>query len=270
MSVKKDAKGRRSIAVEVEVPGTPERVWQAIATGPGISAWFVPAEIDGKTMTLHFGPGMDTTATVTAWDPPHRFAAESHDLGPNAPPMATEWTVEARAGGTCVVRVVHSLFASTDDWDGQLEGMEEGWPAFFAALRLYLAHHFGEPSACVQVMSMAAGTPAEAWAALTRPLGLAGVQPGQRLGARAAGVPALAGVVERVDQSAHGHGAVLLLDAPAPGVALVGAQHCGGTMASVYLYLYGAGAASAAKREEAAWQAWIGRLFPQPAAPANP
>ena len=51
MSVKKEASGRRSIQVEVEVPGTPEEVWQAIATGPGISSWFVPAEFemrDGK------------------------------------------------------------------------------------------------------------------------------------------------------------------------------------------------------------------------------
>ena len=35
MSVKKDASGRRSVQVEVEVPGTPEEVWQAIATGAG-------------------------------------------------------------------------------------------------------------------------------------------------------------------------------------------------------------------------------------------
>src|SRR5262245_42237461 len=46
MSVKKEASGRRSIQVEVEVPGTPEEVWQAIATGPGISAWFTPAEFE--------------------------------------------------------------------------------------------------------------------------------------------------------------------------------------------------------------------------------
>ena len=46
MSVKKEASGRRSVQVEVEVPGTPEEVWQAIATGPGISAWFTPAEFE--------------------------------------------------------------------------------------------------------------------------------------------------------------------------------------------------------------------------------
>ena len=71
MSVKKDASGRRSVQVEVEVPGTPEQVWQAIATGPGVSSWFVPTEGEervGGTVTAHFGPGMDSVATVTAWD----------------------------------------------------------------------------------------------------------------------------------------------------------------------------------------------------------
>ena len=32
MPVKTDNAGRRSVQVEVEVPGTPEQVWQAIAT----------------------------------------------------------------------------------------------------------------------------------------------------------------------------------------------------------------------------------------------
>ena len=60
MSVKKEASGRRSIQVEVEVPGTPEEVWQAIATGPGISSWFVPTEFeerDGKPVAVEMKPG---------------------------------------------------------------------------------------------------------------------------------------------------------------------------------------------------------------------
>src|SRR4051812_44479172 len=48
MSVKKEANGRRSVQIEIEVPGTPEEVWQAIATGPGISSWMVPAEFEEK------------------------------------------------------------------------------------------------------------------------------------------------------------------------------------------------------------------------------
>src|SRR5215217_8873910 len=82
MSLKKEPSGRRSIRVEVEVPGTPEEVWQAIATGPGISSWFVPTEFeeqDGKPVAvkMNFGPGMESRAVLTAWDPPRMFAAES-------------------------------------------------------------------------------------------------------------------------------------------------------------------------------------------------
>src|SRR3954467_4755752 len=148
MPVNKDPDGRRWVQVEVEVPGTPEAVWQAIATGPGVSSWFVPTQVEereGGTVTANFGPGMDSVARISFWAPPRRFVADSPDLGPDAPPIATEWIVEARGGGMCVVRVVHSLFATADDWDDQLEGFEGGWPAFFRILRLYLTHFRGQP-----------------------------------------------------------------------------------------------------------------------------
>ena len=179
MSVKKEANGRRSVQVEVEVPGTPEQVWQAIATGPGVGAWFVPTEVDGRvggTVTSHFGGGMDAVATITKWDAPHSFAAEN-SWGPGSPNIATEWTVEARDGGTCVVRVVHSLFAETDEWDNQIEGTEAGWPAFFLILRLYLQHFAGQPSSLMQLV---ATPPADsgAWEKLTGALNLAGAVKG--------------------------------------------------------------------------------------------
>ena len=88
MSVKKEATGRRSVQVEFEVPGTPEEVWQAIATGPGISSWFVPTEIDerdGKPVAVkfNFGPGMENAPSVTAWDAPRTFARRE-TAGPRA------------------------------------------------------------------------------------------------------------------------------------------------------------------------------------------
>ena len=67
--------------------------------------------------------------------------------------VASEWIVEARAGGTCVVRVVHSWFASTDEWDNQFEGHEHGWRAFFRILRLFLKHFRGQPCASFQLMA---------------------------------------------------------------------------------------------------------------------
>jgi len=266
MSVKKEASGRRSVQVEVEVPGTPEEVWQAIATGPGISSWFVPTEFemrDGKPVAvkLDFGPGMESRSAVTAWDPPRMFAAQGEGWG-GSPPIADEWHVEAKSGGTCIVRVVHSLFASTDDWDNQLKGTESGWPGFFRILKIYLTHFRGQRSAMMQWMAPAAGTEAEAWETLTAALGLKGVSAGQRWTAPA-GIPALSGVVERVTQSPCN--ALLRLDKPGPGTAALGACNFGGqSMVTLSFYFYGDPAAGTVARETPLWQAWIEERFPMP------
>jgi uncharacterized protein YndB with AHSA1/START domain len=272
MSVKKEASGRRSIQVEIEVPGTPEEVWQAIATGPGISSWFVPAEFEeegGKpvAVTLDFGGGMESRSVVTAWNPPRMFVREGAGWVPGSPPIATEFSVEARAGGVCVVRIVQSLFASTDDWDGQLSGAEEGWPGIARILRLYLTHFRGQRSAIMRVMALLPGTAAEAWPALTAALGLNGVGAGQRR-VVPAGVPALGGVVEYASESPYG--VLLRVDQPGPGIAALGTIEFGDSvMASLTFYLYGDQAAATVARETPRWQAWMQERFPMPTEPSR-
>jgi uncharacterized protein YndB with AHSA1/START domain len=271
MSVKKEASGRRSVQVEVEVPGTPEEVWQAIATGPGISSWFVPAEFeeqDGKPIAvkLNFGPGMESSSPVTAWDPPRMFATEADGWAPGSPSIRDKWSVEARGEGTCVVRVENSLVASTDDWDNQLKGTEAGWPGFFRILRIYLTHFRGQRSAMMQWMAPAAGTVAEAWETLTAALGLKGVSVGQRWTAPA-GVPALSGVVEYISQSPGN--ALVRLDKPGPGTAALGVVNFGGAMVTLSFFLYGDQAAGTVARETAPWQAWIQERFPMPSEPSK-
>src|SRR4029078_11211011 len=92
---------------------------------------------------------------IKVWNPPRRFVAESKEqMGPGSPTVADEWTVEAKSGGTCRVRVVHSCFASADDWDDQFEAVEKGWPAFFRILNVYLAHFRGQPSEIIPLMAM--------------------------------------------------------------------------------------------------------------------
>jgi hypothetical protein len=204
---------------------------------------------------------MESRSVVTAWDPPRRFAAQGEGWG-GSPPIATEWTVESRGGGICVVRVVHSLFATTDDWDNQLEGTESGWPGFFRILRIYLTHFRGQRSAIMQFMAPVAATEAEAWQTLTAALGLKSVSAGQRWTAPA-GVPALGGVVEQISQSPFT--ALLRLDKPGAGTAAVSAANCGGPiMVTLSFYLYGNQAAGAVARETPLWQAWIQERFPMP------
>jgi uncharacterized protein YndB with AHSA1/START domain len=272
MSVKKEASGRRSVQVEVEVPGTPEEVWQAIATGPGISSWLMPAEFeeqDGKpvVLKLNFGPGMEPRSAVTAWDPPRMFATEADGWVPGSPPIANEWSVEARGGGICILRIVQSLFASTDDWDNQLEGAKSGLASFLSILRIYLTHFRGQRSAMMKWMAPAAGTEAEAWEALTTALGLKGMRVGQRWTAPA-GVPALSGVVEYVTQSPYD--ALLRLNTPGPGVAALGAVNFGGqSMVALNFYLYGDQAAGTVAHETPLWEAWFQKRFPMPTEPGK-
>lgn len=264
MTVKIEASGRRSVSSEVEVPGTPEQVWDAIATGPGVSSWFVPTEFehrDGKPVALKakFGHGMEPRSIVTVWDPPRTFTTELESLG-GSPPFATEWNIEARAGGVCVVRIVQSLFASTDDWDDHLEGAKGGLSGFIRALRVYLTHFRGQYGRNMQVVVPAAGSEAQVWATLASALGVQGAQVGQHLSAPA-GVPAINGVVEYYNENPYD--ALVRLDAPGPGIAAVGAFEMGGqSMVALGFYLYGEQAAETLARETPGWQAWLQEVFP--------
>ncbi len=266
MRVKKEADGRRSVQAEVEVAGTPEEVWRAIASGPGISSWFVPTTVDGRvggTTVSSFGPGdsMDAVAQIIEWEPPRRFVAEA----PEEPgTVATEWTVEARDGGTCTVRVVHSWFATSDEWDHQFEGHAQGWVSFFTILRLYLEHFRGQPSAAVALSAWSAGTTRKAWKRLAEPLGLFGAEVGAEVTSQE-GAPPMAGVVEMVTPP-RWPSALLRLSEPAPALAHFFAMSMGGqVLLPVRLYIYGADAAAQAAAIEGSWQEWLNGVFPPPA-----
>ncbi len=268
MSVKVEASGRRSIQVDAEVPGTPQDVWPAIATGPGLSSWFAPTDVEVQggvptALTSTLGPGMTSRSMVTAWNPLHSFTTQAAGWFPGSPPVTTEWTVEAQSGGTCIVRVVQSLYASTDDWDDQLIGSEAGLPGALRLLRQHLTHFRGQRAAFMQVMAPAADTPTDAWAKLTAALGLNGVDAGQSWTAPA-GVPALGGVVEHVDQDPPG--VLLRLDAPTPGTAAVFTMDLGeSVMAAMSFFLYGDQAADTVAQETPRWQAWMQERFHHPA-----
>ena len=258
----------RSIEVEVEVPGTPEQVWEAIATGPGIAAWFVPAEVEGReggAIAYDMGSGMEESGVVTAWDPPRRFAGEEHWQASGDRPaarLATEFLVEARSGGTCVVRLVSSLFATGGDWDDELESMREGWQMFLDNLRLYLTHFAGERCLRIMVNREATGSLDESWTALAGGLGIAGAGEGERV-ATAADAPPLAGDVERVLDGAHHRGLMVRTDEPAPGVALVFVNAWRNTCyANVSMYLFGEDAPAFVARDEQRWRAWLEQCVP--------
>jgi len=248
---------QRSIELEIEVPGTPEQVWEAIATGPGITSWYVPHEVEpraGGAAVASFGPGpeMQIHGRVAAWEPPRRIV---FDKGDGEPGLAFEWLVEARDGGTCVVRLVNSGFGSGAEWDDQFDGLTQGWRAFMANLRLHLLHFAGRAAASAQPMAIWPPVSGDAWATLADALGFdSRVAVGERVVVSAPDAPALAGTVtDRLPA-----GVLVLLEGPASGTAMLMAEAHGPVLGvSVWTYRYGPDAARVAAEDEAGWGRWL-------------
>ena len=249
----------RSIDISVEVPGTPEEVWEAIATGPGISAWFVPAEIaveEGRAR-LDFGPYGVDESEITDWEPPRRFRAGVGE-------MAAEWLVEARDGGTCVVRLVNSGFDESAEFDEQYHGTVHGWTVFLENLRLHLTHFRGRQASSATVIAAMPGPHDAAWKALCADLGISpDLDGGDRL-ETAADAPRLTGTVARVFRKPTVVGYVAVLDGDHPGTAYIAAEATGDEAGvRLFLWLYGDGAADAA----GGWKAWSEGRYAVPTMP---
>ncbi len=242
----------------VEVPGTPEQVWQAIATAKGMSAWFLPTELDerlGGSVHFTMGPEMGSDGQVSGWDPPRRIAYEEDwaalmGKDPDAlSPLTSEFLVEAQSGGTCVVHVTSSGFGTGADWESEFwEDMGVNWMPFFDNLRLYLSHFPGQEATPLEATAIHPG-PAEAlWSVLRNELGLGGE--GSSVESRG-----VIGTVERVGERQT----LVRLTAPVPGILNVFTYDYGDgrVMVGVRAYLFSAEAADYVQREEPEWQAWL-------------
>ncbi|MGV8966010.1 MAG: SRPBCC family protein [Cellulomonas sp.] len=242
----------------VEVPGTAEQVWQAIATAKGMSAWFTPTEMEEREGgSLHFtmGPEMGSDGRVTGWDPPRRLVYEEDwaalmGKDPDAlSPLTSEFVVEARSGGTCVVRVTSSGFGTGADWESEFwDDLGPHWIPFFDNLRLYLSFFPGQEATQLEAAASRPGDAKALWATLQDALGLG--PEGVPFDVRGA-----TGTVERVGERT----AVVRLAAPVPGMLSVYAYGDGDGTATAGMrgYLFSADAADYVRREEPAWRAWL-------------
>ena len=245
-----------------EMPGTPEQVWDAIATANGISSWMVPTDMDereGGALVFHMGD-TDSPGTVTGWEPPRRFVYEEPDwadLGqhPDADvtPMVTEFLIEAQSGGTCLLRVVTSAFGTGADWENEFfDDMMRYWAPMFENLRLYLTHFPGQRVTPMYVEADVPGATDAVWSAMRR-----------ELGAREVGAPVeargLTGQVERIGMSPAPNQLLMRLADPVPGLMYFMAwdKGDGRTNASVAGYLFSEDAPSFVERETPAWKAWL-------------
>jgi hypothetical protein len=114
---------------EVVLPGTPEQVWEAVATTADNAAWLFPNEIDPD------GRG------AAVWDPPRHLELrqEGEDWF-----NAIEFVIEGRDGATSVLRYAHSgIFV--DDWDTQYDAAQSHTDFYLHNLGEYLEHFGGRP-----------------------------------------------------------------------------------------------------------------------------
>jgi uncharacterized protein YndB with AHSA1/START domain len=149
---------RFEVRREVELEATPEQVWDAISTGPGLTAWFMPMEIDPDD------------ASVVAWEPGRRLAIAT-PAGEDGSTQAFEFLVEGRDGGTTVLRFVHGGLTG-DDWGDEYEPMTAaGWDMYLHTLAQYLRHFPGRPAVYAEAEGPPASASEEAWPVLLAALG---------------------------------------------------------------------------------------------------
>jgi hypothetical protein len=172
-------------------------------------------------------------------------------------PWATELLVEARSGGTCIVRVVSGFRRHGEAWEDMVDSAAEGWAGALAILRGYLAHFRGQRAVTLDASATLDRPPSDATAVaadLFAALGLTGLGEGDPFEAPP-GAPALSGVVDQVSSIG------LLLHATAPHPALVEVSGFwmpgAGVLSTVAFHYYGDGAEAAVAEQGPEWQRWI-------------
>jgi uncharacterized protein YndB with AHSA1/START domain len=246
----------------VELPGSPEQVWDAIATANGISSWMMPTELEerqGGRVVFHMGEDLASEGTVTGWDPPRRLVYEEPGWSAlaghaDAPvtPLVSEFLVEARSGGSCVLRVVTSGFGTGAEWEREFFAeVERYWTPAFDVLRLYLTHFPGQRVTSLSASAPVGGRAADVVSAMRAELGGGAV--GDRVECRGhVGEVALAnemGVVVRVVEPVPGFLSFFVFD---------GGDE--GAVAALEGHLFSEAAPAYVERERPAWDAWLAEL----------
>jgi uncharacterized protein YndB with AHSA1/START domain len=164
------------IREEITLDATPEQVWEAIASGPGIDSWFMgrnevePREGGTARMTLS---GFTEESTVAVWEPSKRLVLRSKE-NPDGTFMAFEYLIEGRDGGSTMLRFVHSGFLG-DDWEAEYDALTKGNRMYLQKLAAYLKYFPGRTSTYNMFAPGAQVTDQErVWAAFKGVLGLTG------------------------------------------------------------------------------------------------
>ncbi|MEU1631094.1 SRPBCC domain-containing protein [Streptomyces sp. NPDC020096] len=127
---------------QIALDATPEQVWEAIATGPGVGSWPIgrpeiePREGGVNRFTMM---GFTNQSTITTYEPGQHFAHRSEADPENGTLVAFEYLIEGREGGSTVLRFVHSGVLG-DDRAKEHDTLRAGDGMYLRKMATYLKH----------------------------------------------------------------------------------------------------------------------------------
>ena len=203
MSAAKKQSHARAIEMEIELQAPVEAVWKALTDPQELTQWF-PLEagqnadgtiwmswgreyrFDSRIEICEPGRRLRTVPVQSHWSQDKTEKEEGASTDQPSWGMATDFYLDA-AGGTTVLRLVHSGFSPDAEWDALYDGTRRGWSFQLQALRHYLENHLGTPRRTAYVREFLKDlSREEAWQILFGPAGLAregslhGLRPGER------------------------------------------------------------------------------------------
>jgi uncharacterized protein YndB with AHSA1/START domain len=235
---------------EVDLPATPEDVWEAVATAAGTAAWLFPqGEFEGRV-----GGKTADGSTIEAWDPPNHFAVRYE--GEDGYVNALEFVIEGRGGGTTVLRYMHSGVL-TQDWDNQYDAAAAHTDFYLHTLGQYLEHFSGRTVTYIGDAPGGVNGPASSAApgsfgALLRALELDGASVGDAVAPEVDGAGSLRGVVDYLQPQFAG----IRTD---DGLYRFFGRDAYGAPVGLQIHLFDDGADKDAV--QARWQAWLNGLY---------
>ena len=138
----------RSHETIIDLKATPEEVFRALTDPEQIVKWFVPGarvepRVGGEYVKV-WGPGMESTSTISAWEPGKHFGTQSErskTYGHKGPvdtgvvQMCVDYHIESLGGGITRLRLVQSGFGPEAAWDDEFTDTKSGWADFLKKLK---------------------------------------------------------------------------------------------------------------------------------------
>tara|TARA_R100000935_G_C2748594_1_gene128807 strand:+ start:8 stop:700 length:693 start_codon:yes stop_codon:yes gene_type:complete len=170
------------IIVDTELPGTPERVWEAVTTGT--PAWMFPTDEWPAARTVDEFPAH----LVSRMD------------GPDGWFNQLEHVLEPLDGGRARLHYVHSgIF--TENWDQQYDGASKHTEFYLHTLGQYLKYFDGQPVVFTDIQAPPASAAPDGFIRLKKALGVEGTKPGSAVELELDGVGGLSGEVDFANEN---------------------------------------------------------------------